>query len=696
MPTASSCLGEKSASAPSQKASRCLDKAGHVSVARPLHTRGLSIPLTYAPLSPTRHQTPNTKHQSPIINHQSPISNHVEMAPQAGVNGVLPVAVLQKNAPSQPSRGPKQAQPRLKLVCRRLPPGLTRSEFETMVGDEWKPGAGKVDWVNWRKGKISKDAAKPSRPARAYIHVTKQEHVPMLGDRIRDSTFHDAAKSWQDSALVGPPTLEFAPFSKMPGGRRRNDNRQGTIDQDQEFKDFLESLTNPITKSAAPDDTQKQDKVKTTPLIEALREKKANKDKPNAKGRNARGDAKEDATEKKASGKQGKENAATAGDKNRRISKADKAQAAKEAVKILNKEAASAKESSAAEKGNASPAPERKRGNVAGVKSLLQRDLGIGATPNRRRGTKREVASAAADAAPPKETPVVAQKSKDGPAAAASSSEKTQAAKKERPTRAERRAFKASLTDKTNDKTNATATATETKTQTPTKTSTAPAPQILKKPQSAQSPALPKGPAASRPPPTEPAAARNAVPPAQANNTAAKPTPAASSAPRAAPPPPAPAATSKQAFLKHANPSQGITEPLIEESLKIFGAIDKVEIDKRKGFAYVDFTEPEGLRKAMAASPIKIAQGAVQVLERKEKVARPALNPRFNGPPPTGPARGGRGGFGPGPRGGRGARGGARGGGHVAATPTSGPADSAPVPAAAPAPTPVASNDAAT
>lgn len=525
-----------------------------------------------------------------------------------------------------------------------------------------------------------------------YIHVTKQEYVNMLGDQIRESTFHDAAKSWQDSALVGPPTLEFAPFSKMPGGRRRNDNRQGTIDQDQEFKDFLEGLTNPITKSAAPEDTQKQEKVKTTPLIEALREKKANKDKPNAKGRNARGEAKDDATDKKQLGKQGKENALNAGDKNRRVSKADKAQAAKEAVKILNKEASAAKDS-AAEKG--SPAPERKRGNVAGVKSLLQRDLGIGAAPNRRRGTKREVASAPSEAAQPKDTPSAAQKSKDVPVTAGTSSDKNaQAAKKERPTRAERRAFKASLVDKSNDKTPVS----EAKAQTPTKNTT-PAPQILKKPQSAQSPAPPKGPAASRPPPTEPAAARNVASPAQANASPAKPAPA-SPAPRAAPPAPIPAATSRQAFLKHANPSQGITEPLIEESLKAFGGIDKVEIDKRKGFAYVDFTEPEGLRKAMAASPIKIAQGAVQVLERKEKVARPAVNPRFNGPPPTGPARGGRGGFGPGPRGGRGGRGGARGGGHIGPNANAGPAESspaAPVPvAASPAPTPVASANTAT
>jgi regulator of nonsense transcripts 3 len=512
----------------------------------------------------------------------------------------------------------------------------------------------------------------------------------VLGDRVRDSIFHDAAKSWQDSALVGPPTVEFAPYPKMPGGRRRNDNRQGTIDQDPEFKDFLESLTNPITKPAAPEGDGKPEKVKTTPLIEALREKKANKEKPNAKGaRNARGEAKDDAADKKASGKQGKENALGAGDKNRRISKADKAQAAKEAVKILNKEASSTKESAAAAEKNT--ASERKRGNVAGVKSLLQRDLGLAAAPTRRRGTKREVATTAAETAA-----ATTPKPKDVPSTAQSSADKAaQAAKKERPTRAERRAFKASLTDKTNDK----APGSDVKAQTPTKGANVSAPQILKKPQPAPSPAPPRGPSASRHPPTEPAAARQVAPPAQANATPSKPVapsaPAVNLNQRAAPPAPVPAATSKQAFLKHANPSQGITEPLIEESLKIFGSIEKVEIDKRKGFAYVDFAEPEGLRKAMAASPIKIAQGAVQVLERKEKVARAVLNPRFNNipppPPPTGPARGGRGAFGPR---GRGGRGGARGGGHMVTSPIAGAVE--PVAAAPPAPKPVASADAAT
>lgn len=605
------------------------------------------------------------------------------MAPQPGVNGVIPVTVLQKNASASAPRGPKPSSPRLKLVCRRLPPGLTKSEFEAILGEEWKVGGGKVDWFNYRKGKISKEyappshalhvltlrsLAKPSKPARAYLRVTTQNHATALGDHVREVTFHDAAKSFQDPALVGPPVLEFAPYTKMPAGRRRNDARQGTIDQDPEFKEFLESLTAPITKPAAPEgDEKKEEKVKTTPLIEALREKKANKENP--KGKKGRGD-KEDAADKKILSKK---DALASGDKNRRLSKAEREKAQKEAVKAANKEAAASKGSTASsstDKGastSAPPATERKRGNVNLAKSMLQRDLGIGPAPNRRRGTKREVTPATQDIPTPQdENAPNKQKGKEAitPAAALVASEKTTPAspKKERPSRAERRAFKASLADKTNSKT----VGEDPKAQ--TKPAATPAPTILKKPQqAAQTPAAPKGPAASRAPPTEPAAARNTLAPPQATSARpANPTVPASSAL------PTSTSTGKQAFLKHANASQGITEPLIEEALQPFGAIEKVEIDKRKGFAYVDFAEPEGLQKAIAASPVKVAQGAVQVLERKEKVSR---SRPFTGPP-TGPARG-RGGFGPR---GRGGRGGARGGGHV--VPGASSVDAAPAPVA--------------
>lgn len=470
----------------------------------------------------------------------------------------------------------------------------------------------------------------------------------------------------------------------MPGGRRRNDARQGTIDQDLEFKEFLESLTAPITKPAAPEgEVQKEEKVKTTPLIEALREKKANKDKPQAKGKQGRGEAKDDAAEKKTLGKGGKEAALASGDKNRRLNKAEREKAQKDAVKVLNKEASALKDASAmgstdkAAPATQSPATERKRGNVNLAKSMLQRDLGIGPAPNRRRGTKREVTPATQDTlAQQDENTAGKQKAKDiTPVSATtpSAADKTASAstKKERPSRAERRAFKASLADKTNSRDDSKA---------QTKPAPTPAPTILKKPQSAQpqTPTAPKGPAAARAPPTEPAAARNPTLQPQATPSKADATsPARPANPTPSSALPAPTPTGKQAFLKHANASQGITEPLIEEALKVFGAIEKVEIDKRKGFAYVDFAEPEGLQNAIAASPVKVAQGAVQVLERKEKVAR---NRPFAGPP-TGPARG-RGGFGPRGRG----RGGARGGGHAIPNLTLG--DPAPASAAAPAPAP--------
>ena len=75
--------------------------------------------------------------------------------------GVLPVpaAALNKtsssNTPSRPT--PRPPAPRLKLILRRLPPGLTQDEFTTALGDEWKVGAGKVEWFAYKEGKISKE-----------------------------------------------------------------------------------------------------------------------------------------------------------------------------------------------------------------------------------------------------------------------------------------------------------------------------------------------------------------------------------------------------------------------------------------------------------------------------------------------------------------------------------------------------------
>lgn len=67
--------------------------------------------------------------------------------------------------------------------------------------------------------------------------------------------------------------IEFAPFQKFVKGKTKIDTRQGTIDTSPEYKEFLDSLTQPEPPSADPGTADEE--IKTTPLIEFLRTQKA-------------------------------------------------------------------------------------------------------------------------------------------------------------------------------------------------------------------------------------------------------------------------------------------------------------------------------------------------------------------------------------------------------------------------------------
>ena len=75
--------------------------------------------------------------------------------------GVLPInAATRKNAAAQSASKSAQrsAAPRLRLIIRRLPPGLTETEFWTVLGDDWRIGNGKVDWAAYKDGKVSRES----------------------------------------------------------------------------------------------------------------------------------------------------------------------------------------------------------------------------------------------------------------------------------------------------------------------------------------------------------------------------------------------------------------------------------------------------------------------------------------------------------------------------------------------------------
>lgn len=95
-----------------------------------------------------------------------------------------------------------------------------------------------------------------------------------------------------------------------------------------------------------------------------------------------------------------------------------------------------------------------------------------------------------------------------------------------------------------------------------------------------------------------------------------------------------------------------MTEVLIQQALSTYGEMVSVTIDPRKGTAIAVFKQNEGLKKALAAKRVTVANGAVEVLEYR---------PLPLGAPAT------RGAF----RGGRGGRGGSRGGAQAAAAPAS-------------------------
>ncbi len=371
--------------------------------------------------------------------------------------------------------------------------------------------------------------------------------------------------------------------------------------------DFLQSLTNPPAKVVHADQEnggvgKAKDKVTTTPLVQFIKDKKANKGKENVTVPKGAKHSRQDSKESKSavvSDSRSASSSVTASSPKKRSAQAVKVeQAARDAVKVLNKQAASTKQ------GNASPSPskifpapttpavmpnstasaaladkKRERGNASAAAKILQRDLGLGGHVGGR-GERRGLPSNGANRS---------TSGNASPAAKASGSPQTS---------------QPAVSTTENSATTSTAA---------TDASTASVPEIVQPPSRGLPPS---GPAASR---------------AQTKGSTSVRAPPSGSGP-ALSKLPTPPSTATQAFLKHANPSQGITEALLDEAFAVFGTINKVEIDKKKGFAYVEFAEPESLQKAIKASPIKVAQGQVVVLERKTGPTLQARNVRGGGP----------------------------------------------------------------
>ncbi|KAI6104926.1 Smg-4/UPF3 family-domain-containing protein [Pisolithus croceorrhizus] len=164
---------------------------------------------------------------------------------------------------------------RLKTVVRRLPHNLPEEVFWQSV-QAWVTEE-TATWKMFCPGKLKKRINKESVPSRAYIAFKNEEVLATFSREYDGHTFRD--KSGNESHAV----VEFAPFQKVPVEKRKPDSRINTIDKDEDYISFLESLKKSDKSESVPLETlaaQPAPPPTTTPLLEALKaEKLAQKDK---------------------------------------------------------------------------------------------------------------------------------------------------------------------------------------------------------------------------------------------------------------------------------------------------------------------------------------------------------------------------------------------------------------------------------
>ncbi|XP_056141789.1 regulator of nonsense transcripts 3B [Lampris incognitus] len=156
-----------------------------------------------------------------------------------------------------------------KIVIRRLPPSLTKEELE----EQLQP-LPEVDYLEF----FSNDTSLyPHLFARAYINFKNQEDIVLFRDRFDGYVFID------NRGQEYPAIVEFAPFQKTAKKRsKKRDAKCGTIDEDPDYKKFLEYYNGDHEKFTSTPETLLEEieakskelvAKKTTPLLDFLKNK---------------------------------------------------------------------------------------------------------------------------------------------------------------------------------------------------------------------------------------------------------------------------------------------------------------------------------------------------------------------------------------------------------------------------------------
>ncbi|KAK2838779.1 hypothetical protein Q7C36_013593 [Tachysurus vachellii] len=167
----------------------------------------------------------------------------------------------------RPNKEKKEAM--TKIVIRRLPPSLTKEELE----EQLQP-LPEVDYLEF----FSSDTSLyPHLFARAYLNFKNQEDIVLFRDRFDGYVFID------NRGQEYPAIVEFAPFQKIAKKRnKKRDSKSGTIEEDTDYKRFLEIYNGDEEKFTSTTETLLEEieaktkelvAKKTTPLLDFLKNK---------------------------------------------------------------------------------------------------------------------------------------------------------------------------------------------------------------------------------------------------------------------------------------------------------------------------------------------------------------------------------------------------------------------------------------
>uniref|UniRef100_A0A8D1V7Q4 UPF3 domain-containing protein n=1 Tax=Sus scrofa TaxID=9823 RepID=A0A8D1V7Q4_PIG len=160
-----------------------------------------------------------------------------------------------------------------KVVVRRLPPSLTREQLE----EQLQPLPAH-DYFEFFTADLS---LYPHLYSRAYINFRNPDDILLFRDRFDGYIFIDS------KGLEYPAVVEFAPFQKIAKKKlKKKDTKTGSIEDDPEYKKFLETYCVEEEKASANPETLLGDVEaktreliarRTTPLLEYIKNRKLEK-----------------------------------------------------------------------------------------------------------------------------------------------------------------------------------------------------------------------------------------------------------------------------------------------------------------------------------------------------------------------------------------------------------------------------------